>query len=172
MVHPRAVITAIAAIFAIRPAFATVLPLPRVSPDMSSSDGLLTTKIYYQQGLHSMNDMHASRGMCNAHIMATGDLSVGWCEGLTTSAVSISRIPGKECVLMMFRGSGLCGVDAMEIVSEPRWRNVESLQTVADEDTVSQENIPIPNGQGEICIVTGVVDGGKFAVGSAYMACG
>ena len=73
---------------------------------------------------------------------------------------------------MMFRGSGLCGVDAMEIVSEPRWRNVESLQTVADEDIVSQENIPIPNGQGEICIVTGVVDGGKFAVGSAYMACG
>jgi hypothetical protein len=30
----------------------------------------------------------------------------------------------------------------------------------------------MPSGQGEICVVTGVIDGGKYAVSSAYMACG
>jgi hypothetical protein len=49
---------------------------------------------------------------------------------------------------------------------------VERLQTVADEDNVSQVNIPVPSGQGEICVVTGVTDGGRFEVGSGYMACG
>jgi hypothetical protein len=119
-----------------------------------------------------MDGMDASPGMCDAALMATGDLNVGWCEGLTTSAISISRLEGKECVLMMFRGSALCGVDATEIVSELDGEKVERLQTVADEDNVSQVNVPVPSGKGEICVVTGVTDGGKFAVGSAYMACG
>jgi len=48
---------------------------------------------------------------------------------------------------------------------------LRAFQPVADEDHVSQVNNPIPSGQGEICIATGVVDGGKFAEGSAYMAC-
>jgi hypothetical protein len=39
---------------------------------------------------------------------------------------------------------------------------VERLQTVADEDNVSQVNIPVPSGQGEICVVTGVTDGGDL----------
>jgi hypothetical protein len=94
------------------------LPIPRLSPDSSNSTSQLTTKIYYQQGIQSMNGTDASPGMCDAVLMATGDLRVGWCEGLTTSAISISRIEGKECVLMMFRGSALCGVDATKIVSE------------------------------------------------------
>ena len=109
---------AISAMIAIRPVSATVLPIPRLSPDSSNSTSQLTTKIYYQQGIQSMNGTDASPGMCDAVLMATGDLRVGWCEGLTTSAISISRIEGKECVLMMFRGSALCDVDATKIVSE------------------------------------------------------
>lgn len=49
---------------------------------------------------------------------------------------------------------------------------LRAFQPVADDDNVSQVDNQIPSGQGEICIVTGVVDGGKFAVASAYMACG
>lgn len=116
--HPRMFFAAISAMIAIRPVSATVLPIPRLSPDSSNSNSQLTTKIYYQQGIQSMNGTDASPGMCDAVLMATGDLRVGWCEGLTTSAISISRIEGKECVLMMFRGSALCGVDATKIVSE------------------------------------------------------
>ena len=116
--HPRMFFAAISAMIAIRPISATVLPIPRLSPDSSNSTSQLTTKIYYQQGIQSMNGTDASPGMCDAVLMATGDLRVGWCEGLTTSAISISRIEGKECVLMMFRGSALCGVDATKIVSE------------------------------------------------------
>jgi hypothetical protein len=118
MMQPRMAFAAIAAMIAIRPISATVLPLPRLSAESSNSTSQLTTKIFYQQGIHSMNDMASSPGMCDAVLMATGDLKVGWCEGLTTSAVSISRIEGKECVFMMFRGSALCSVDATEIVSE------------------------------------------------------
>ena len=118
MMHPRMFFAAISAMIAIRPVSATVLPIPRLSPNSSNSTSQLTTKIYYQQGIQSMNGTDASPGMCDAVLMATGDLRVGWCEGLTTSATSISRIEGKECVLMMFRGSALCGVDPTKIVSE------------------------------------------------------
>jgi len=35
-----------------------------------------------------------------------------------------------------------------------------------------QVNVAIPSGQGEICLVTGVTDGGRFAVCSGMLACG
>jgi len=76
-----------------------------------------------------MSDMHASPGICDARIVVIGEMRVGWCETLTTSAISVSRIEGMECSLVMFRGSAMCGVDAMEIVSEPDGGNVESLST-------------------------------------------
>jgi hypothetical protein len=125
MMHPLAAFTAIAAMIAVRPTSATVLPLPRLSSKLSDPTPLLTTKIIYQQGLHSMSDMNASPGICDARIVATGEMRVGWCETLTTSAISISRIEGMVCVLKLFRGSAMCGVDAMEIVSEPDGGNVE-----------------------------------------------
>jgi hypothetical protein len=127
--HPLATFAAIAAMVAVRPTSATVLPLPRLSSEPSDSTLPLTTKIIYQQGLHSMSDMHASPGICDARIVATGEMRVGWCETLTTSAISVSRIEGMECSVMMFRGSAMCGVDAMEIVSEPDGGNVESFSS-------------------------------------------
>lgn len=126
--HPRAAFPVIAAMSAVCPTSATVLPLPRLSSDPSNSTSQLTTKMFYQQGLASMNNMHASPGICDALVMATGDLRVGYCEGLPTAAVSISRLQGMECVFMMFRGSAACGVDATEMVSRAGSWDVESLQ--------------------------------------------
>ena len=126
--HLRAAFVAIATLITICPTLATVLPLPRLSSRQSSSTTPLTTKIIYQQGLDSMSGMDPSPGICDAHMVATGEMKVGWCEGLTTSAISISRIEGMQCVLMLFRGSATCGVDTMEIVSEPARPMVEMLR--------------------------------------------
>jgi uncharacterized protein YbbK (DUF523 family) len=116
--HSRAAFAEIAAMVAICPASAIVLPLPRLSSESSTSTSLLTTKIFYQQGLRSMNDMQPSPGMCDAVVMSTGKLKVGYCESLRTYAVSISRLQEMDCVFMMFRGSASCGADATEMVSE------------------------------------------------------
>lgn len=46
---------------------------------------------------------------------------------------------------------------------------VETLY--ANEDDV-QMNVPIPSGDGDVCLVTGVEDGGKFSQGSGFLVCG
>ena len=88
-----------------------------------------------------MSVMQSSPGKCDAHDVSSGDLKVGWCESLTTAAVSISRLQDQNCVFKIFRGDGACGVDATEMV---RWAgsqsqdDVEEASTaVADEDNVS-----------------------------------
>lgn len=117
MMHPRAALAALAAMLTVYPTSAAALPLSHLSSESSPSSPLLTTKISYQQGLASMSDVHTSPGMCDAHVVSTGDLRVGWCKGLPTAAVSISRMEGRECVFRMFRGDAACGVDATEMVS-------------------------------------------------------
>jgi hypothetical protein len=32
--------------------------------------------------------------------------------------------------------------------------------------------VPIPSGEGDVCVVTGVEDGGKFVKGSGFFVCG
>lgn len=33
-------------------------------------------------------------------------------------------------------------------------------------------NVPVPSGEGEICVITGVEDGGKFMKASGFLVCG
>lgn len=128
-----------------------------------------------------MSDMESSPGKCDAHDVSTRDLEVGWCESLTTAAVSISRLPDQNCVFKIFRGDGACGVDATDMVSWARSQSQDDvgLRTGGFQRPLltktmsrSQVNVTIPSGQGEICLVTGVTDGGKFAVCSGMLACG
>jgi hypothetical protein len=32
--------------------------------------------------------------------------------------------------------------------------------------------VPVPSGEGYVCLVTGVEDGGKFVKGSGFLVCG
>jgi hypothetical protein len=79
--------------------------------------GPLTTGITYHQGLVSSSNGTSSSGLCDAQIVAQGQLTAGYCIGLQTYAISIARMQGLECAFKMFHGSAACEADADDMVS-------------------------------------------------------
>jgi hypothetical protein len=79
--------------------------------------GPLTTVITYHQGLVSSSNGTSSSGLCDAQIVAQGQLTAGYCIGLQTYAISIARMQGLECAFKMFHGSTGCDADANDSVS-------------------------------------------------------
>jgi hypothetical protein len=86
---------------------ASVLPLT----------GSLTTGITYHQCLVSSSNFTSSSGLCDAQIVAKGELTAGYCVGLQTYAISIARMANLECAFRLFRGSAGCDADATGMVS-------------------------------------------------------
>lgn len=95
------------------PTTATILPAPHSSAPAS---GLLTTNVIYHQGVMNSNGT-SSAGTCDGMQVAAGNLTAGYCVGLHTFGISLSRLEGVECAFRLFKGSATCGVDANEIVS-------------------------------------------------------
>ncbi|KAL1589536.1 hypothetical protein WHR41_01604 [Cladosporium halotolerans] len=127
------------------PTTATILPAPHSSAPAS---GLLTTNVIYHQGVMNSNGT-SSAGTCEGMQVAAGNLTAGYCVGLHTFGISLSRLESVECAFRLFKGSATCGVDANEIT-----------------------NVPMPSGDGQVCIVTGVEDGGMFTKASGFWVCG
>jgi hypothetical protein len=75
------------------------------------------TVITYHQGLVASNNSASFPGVCNAQVVASGELTAGFCVGLHTYAVSIARMQGLECAFEMFHGSAACEADATDTVS-------------------------------------------------------
>ena len=63
------------------------------------------------------NNSDSFPGICNAQVVATGELTAGFCVGLHTYAVSIARLQDLECAFKMFHGSAACEADAIDSVS-------------------------------------------------------
>lgn len=99
------------------PTSATILPIPKLTPISSPSTSTLITEITYHQGVVASNNSDSFPGICNAQVVATGELTAGFCVGLHTYAVSIARLQGLECAFKMFHGSAACETDATDTVS-------------------------------------------------------
>ncbi|KAF2211861.1 hypothetical protein CERZMDRAFT_106208 [Cercospora zeae-maydis SCOH1-5] len=73
-----------------------------------------------------------------------------YCTPMTHSTISIGQVAGGICTFTLFSGSKSC-----EVVGGGQRRQM-----------------PIPNGDEETCISTGVLDGGRFQKASGIWACG
>jgi hypothetical protein len=114
---PSALYTTITTTLTICHTSAAILPVPKLSPISSPSTSALMTGITYHQGVVSSNNSAPFPGICNAQVVATGELTAGFCVGLHTYAVSIDRMQGLECAFKMFHGSAACEADATDTVS-------------------------------------------------------
>ena len=114
---PSALYATITTTLAICPTSAAILPVPKLSPISSPSTSALITGITYHQGVVSSNNSASFPGICNAQVVASGELAAGFCVGLHTYAVSIARLQGLECAFKMFKGSAACDADATDMVS-------------------------------------------------------
>jgi len=99
------------------PTSAAILPVPKLSPVSSPATSSLMTAITYHQGVVSSNNSASFPGICNAQVVASGELTAGFCVGLHTYAVSIAKLQGLECAFKMFHGSAACEADATDTVS-------------------------------------------------------
>lgn len=114
---PTALYATIITTLTLCPASAAILPIPKLSPVSSPSTSGLMTGIAYHQGVVSSNNSASFPGICNAQVVASGELAAGFCVGLHTYAVSIARLQGLECAFKMFKGSAACDADATDMVS-------------------------------------------------------
>jgi hypothetical protein len=99
----------------------TILPLSRPTSASTPFTGSLTTGITYHQGLVSSSNGTLTSGLCDAQVVAKGELTAGYCIGLQTYAISIARMENLECAFKMFHGSAACEADATEMVSWWWW---------------------------------------------------
>ena len=114
---PTALYATITTTLTLCPTSATILPIPKLTPISSPSTSTLITGITYHQGVVASNNSASFSGICNAQVVATGELTAGFCVGLHTYAVSIARLQGLECAFKMFHGSAACEADATDTVS-------------------------------------------------------
>ena len=113
---PTALYATITTTLTICPSSAAILPIPKLSPVTSPATSALITGITYHQGVVASNNSASFPGICNAQVVASGDLMAGFCVGLHTYAVSIARLEGLECAFKMFQGSAACEADATKTV--------------------------------------------------------
>ena len=114
---PTALYLTITATLTIYPSSAAILPIPKLSPVSSPATSALIPGITYRQGVVASNNSASFPGICNAQVVASGELTAGYCVGLHTYAVSIARLQGLECSFKMFHGNTACEVGETDTVS-------------------------------------------------------
>lgn len=86
---------------------------------------------------------------CGYDVSPNANITAGVCLNILTQGAVVYALPDKDCSLALFKGTTTCGdgVDATSVTD-------------------------LPAGSGEsACVVTGVLDGGRFYHGSLLLSC-
>ena len=88
-----------------------------------------------------------STGSCGLMAVSSGSMSAGECTALKTYSLAIDQLEHHKCSFMLYKGTSSC--------SGP----------------TSTETTQIAAGNGTVCVVTDVQDGGQFEKASGLWAC-